>query len=238
MARWPSALRRGPTITRGARATRRGGAAAAASERCAAHGCQSMAAMLPRLTVAVVLHLGLCHAMCHAAAADGALRHLQGRAAVPPKLEVHAGPPPTGAGSDRFSATIALGGSGVPRPACMYGTASPDADLGRIHKDATGRGIFCELHGAQVQSGHCHPNCATWHALAAPCQVAPRRHCEPSTSPLTPMFAIERPAVLQSDGVVAGVWVARGQRRRLSRQGGDRGDRDLAGRASLPVRRH
>eukprot|EP01045_Picozoa_sp_COSAG04_P015479 COSAG04_NODE_1224_length_7688_cov_2.476216_7_plen_446_part_00 len=65
-------------------------------------------------------------------------------------LEAYTGAEPADARSTLFSVELLA----TSRPAhvlrpMVYASRSPDADLGKIHRDASGRGIFCGLHGAQ-----------------------------------------------------------------------------------------
>lgn len=72
------------------------------------------------------------------------LRNVTGR------LEAYTGVEPTDAVSNRFSVLLQDESSTVTavKPH-VYMSASPDAELQKIHKDANGHGIFCRLHGAQ-----------------------------------------------------------------------------------------
>ena len=64
-------------------------------------------------------------------------------------LEAYTGAEPTDAVSSRFSVLLQESASAAALRPHVYMSTSPDADLQRIHKDASGRGIFCSLHGAQ-----------------------------------------------------------------------------------------
>ncbi len=74
--------------------------------------------------------------------------------AVGASLEAYTGAEPTDAVSSRFSVLLQESASAAEAAAAalkphVYMSTSPDADLQNIHKDASGRGIFCSLHGAQ-----------------------------------------------------------------------------------------
>jgi hypothetical protein len=93
---------------------------------------------------------------------------------VAAQLEAYTGHEPADAASDRFRVSLqevpAAAGrwhgtapplvAGTPLPPRLrtaapavephvYMTSSPDSDLELIHKDGSGRGVFCSLHGAQ-----------------------------------------------------------------------------------------
>lgn len=100
------------------------------------HGLQSAAEMrgMPLLLLPLLLALLLV---------------LLSQQPVSAHLEAYSGMEPVDAVSSRFSVLLQESSAATAVKPHVYMTSSPDAELQKIHKDATGRGIFCSLHGAQ-----------------------------------------------------------------------------------------